>query len=84
MIVLDLQMYLNAPNPHDSIIIRGRPGLNAVLNGGVAGDDATVAALINTLPRILSSRPGLRLATELPLPAWSNPGSAVLNEGRPS
>jgi 4-hydroxy-tetrahydrodipicolinate reductase len=72
-IVLDLQMYLNAPNPHDAVIIRGRPQLNVILNGGVAGDDATVAALINTVPRILSAPAGLRLMTELPLPVWSNP-----------
>jgi 4-hydroxy-tetrahydrodipicolinate reductase len=72
-IVLDLQMYLEAPNPHDAIAIRGRPDLHVVLNGGVAGDDATVAALINTVPRILAAPAGLRLVTELPLPAWKNP-----------
>jgi 4-hydroxy-tetrahydrodipicolinate reductase len=72
-IVLDLQMFLNAPNPHDTIIIRGRPELNVVLNGGVAGDDATVAALVNTVPRLLSAAPGLHLVTDLALPAWLNP-----------
>ena len=72
-IMLDLQMYLDAPNPHDAILIQGRPQLNAVLHGGVAGDDATVAALVNLISRLLASRPGVRLMTELALPAWRNP-----------
>jgi len=72
-IKLDLQMYLDAPLPHDAIVVKGRPDLNLVLNGGVAGDDATVAALINIVPRLLAAGPGVRLMTELALPAWQNP-----------
>lgn len=71
-IKLDLQMYLDAPLPHDAIVVKGRPDLNLVLNGGVAGDDATVAALINIIPRLLSAPPGVRLMTELAVPAWMN------------
>ncbi|MBI5690381.1 MAG: dihydrodipicolinate reductase [Verrucomicrobia bacterium] len=73
-IKLDLQMYLDAPLPHDAIVVRGRPDLNLVLNGGVAGDDATVAALINIVPRLLGAAPGVRLMTELAVPAWQSPG----------
>jgi hypothetical protein len=72
-IKLDLQMYLDASLPHDAIVVRGRPDLNLVLNGGVAGDDATVAALINIIPRLLHGAPGVRLMTELAVPAWQNP-----------
>lgn len=72
-IKLDLQMYLDASLPHDAIVIKGRPDLNLVLNGGVAGDDATVAALINIVPRLLAAVPGVRLMTELAVPAWRNP-----------
>lgn len=75
-IKLDLQMYLDAPLPHDAVVIKGRPDLNLVLNGGVAGDDATVAALINIVPRLLAAAPGLRLMTELAVPAWRNPRGA--------
>ncbi len=77
-ISLDLQMYLDAPFPHDAIVIKGRPDLNLVLNGGIAGDDATVAALINIVPRLLATAPGVRLMTELALPAWQNPHTARL------
>jgi hypothetical protein len=72
-IKLDLQMYLDASLPHDAIVVKGRPELNLVLNGGVAGDDATVAALINIVPRLLQGAPGVRLMTELAVPAWRNP-----------
>ena len=72
-IKLDLQMYLDAPLPHDAIVVKGRPDLNLVLNGGVAGDDATVASLINIVPRLLAAAPGVRLMTELAVPAWQNP-----------
>jgi hypothetical protein len=77
-IKLDLQMYLDAPLPHDAIVVKGRPDLNLVLNGGVAGDDATVASLINIVPRLLAGAPGVRLMTELAVPSWQNPA------GRPS
>jgi 4-hydroxy-tetrahydrodipicolinate reductase len=70
-IELDLQMYLNAPNPHDSIQILGEPPLDVMIRGGVAGDQATVAALVNTAPRLLSAPPGLRLASEIMLPRIS-------------
>jgi 4-hydroxy-tetrahydrodipicolinate reductase len=66
-------MYLDAPLPHDAIVVKGRPDLNLVLNGGVAGDDATVASLINIVPRLLAAAPGVRLMTELAVPAWQNP-----------
>jgi 4-hydroxy-tetrahydrodipicolinate reductase len=72
-IKLDLQMYLDASLPHDAIVVRGRPDLNLVLNGGVAGDDATVASLINIIPRLLTGAPGVRLMTELAVPSWRNP-----------
>ncbi len=64
----DLQMYLDAPHPHDAIQLEGDPPLNVVLAGGVAGDEATVAALVNTAPRLLGAAPGLRLLTDLTLP----------------
>ncbi|MDB6166613.1 MAG: hypothetical protein JWQ83_1753 [Lacunisphaera sp.] len=70
-IALDLQMYLDAPNPHDAIQVTGRPGVNVTIDGGVAGDDATIAALINVVPRLLAAPPGFRLLTELATPAWT-------------
>ncbi len=68
---LDLKMYLDAKDPHDAIRIDGEPPLDMVLKGGVAGDQATVAALVNTARRIREAKPGLRLMTDLSLPRWA-------------
>jgi hypothetical protein len=68
VISLDLKMYLDAPNPHDAIQIEGEPPLNLVVQGGVAGDHATVAAVVNAVPRVLAARPGLRLMTDIAVP----------------
>jgi 4-hydroxy-tetrahydrodipicolinate reductase len=67
-LTLDLKMYLDAEDPRDAIQIEGDPPLDAIINGGVAGDQATVAALVNTAPRLLQSSPGLRLLSEISLP----------------
>lgn len=66
-LILDLKMYLNAEDPHDAIQIEADPALDVLINGGVAGDYATVAALVNTAPRLMQSSPGLKLLTELPI-----------------
>lgn len=67
-LTLDLKMYLDAPNPHDAVHIEGDPPLDVVINGGVAGDQATVAALVNTAQRLLNAPAGLLLVTDLPVP----------------
>ena len=67
-LTLDLKMYLDAKNPHDAVQIEGEPRLDVIINGGVAGDQATVAALVNAAPALVQAPPGLRLMTELPVP----------------
>jgi len=67
-LTLDLKMYLDAPEPHDAIQIEGEPALNVEIKGGVAGDQATVAALVNSAPRLLQAKAGLLLVTDLPAP----------------
>jgi 2,4-diaminopentanoate dehydrogenase len=67
-LTLDLKMYLDAKNPHDAVQIEGEPRLDVVIKGGVAGDQATVAALVNSAPRLLKAPAGLLLMTDLPVP----------------
>ena len=62
---LDLKMCLDAEGPHDAIEIEGDPPLSIVIEGGVAGDAATVAALVNAAPRLVQAPAGLRLVTDL-------------------
>jgi 4-hydroxy-tetrahydrodipicolinate reductase len=70
-LTLDIKMYLDAPNPHDAIQIEGDPPLKVIVDGGVAGDHATVAALVNTARRVLHAPPGLLLMTDLTVPRVS-------------
>jgi 4-hydroxy-tetrahydrodipicolinate reductase len=51
VVELDLRMYVGADSPRDEVEIEGEPPLHMVLQGGVAGDVATAAILVNTLPR---------------------------------
>ena len=67
-LTLDIKMYLDAENPHDAMQIEGEPPLDVLIRGGVAGDQATVAAVINAVPRVLKARPGLLLMTDIALP----------------
>jgi 4-hydroxy-tetrahydrodipicolinate reductase len=67
-LTLDLKMYLDAKNPHDAVQIEGEPPLDLLIKGGVAGDQATVAALVNSAPRLLKVPAGLLLMTDLSVP----------------
>jgi len=69
-IVLDLKMYLDAENPHDLVKITGDPPLEVLAQGGIAGDQATVAAVVNAIPRVLKAPPGLLLMTDIGVPAF--------------
>ena len=68
VIELDLQMYLGAEDPMDSIELEGEPDLRMVIPGGVEGDTATVASLINAIPRVVAAEPGLKTVLDLPIP----------------
>jgi 4-hydroxy-tetrahydrodipicolinate reductase len=70
-ITLDLKMYLDAPNPHDSCQIDGEPPLTMTIAGGVAGDSATVSSLVNAAPRVLKASPGLLLMTDIAVPSYA-------------
>jgi 4-hydroxy-tetrahydrodipicolinate reductase len=66
LIVLDLRMYIKAPNPHDSILIDGTPPVDMTIRGGVHGDSATPAIIVNSIPRLGDLEPGLRTMLDMP------------------
>ena len=63
-------MYLDAEDPHDRVVIDGDPQIDCLLQGGLAGDHATVAALVNAVPRVLKAGGGLHIMTDLAAPSW--------------
>lgn len=62
---LTLTMAVGAPD-EDRVRIEGDPPLDVVVQGGTFGDTATVAALVNSVPKITAARPGLRTVLDLP------------------
>jgi 2,4-diaminopentanoate dehydrogenase len=68
VLTLELQMYVGAPNPRDVIEIVGEPPLRLVIEGGVPGDVATPAILVNMLPRLVECPAGLHTMRTLGLP----------------
>jgi hypothetical protein len=67
-LVLELQMHVGAKKPHDSVEIIGNPSLSMRIEGGIFGDTATIAALVNSIPKIMKAPPGLRTMLDLPVP----------------
>ncbi|MEL6616911.1 MAG: dihydrodipicolinate reductase [Bacteroidota bacterium] len=67
---LTLTMAVGAPD-EDRVRIAGDPPLEVVVQGGTFGDTATVAAVVNAVPRVAAARPGLRTMLDLPAAAVS-------------
>ncbi len=67
VVLLDLVMAVGAPNPRDTVMIRGTPDLRLEIPDGIHGDLATWALVVNALPFIAGAPPGLLPASRLPL-----------------
>ncbi len=68
VLALDLKMYVGADEPRDAVRVEGDPPIDLVVRGGIFGDTATVAALVNMVPLVLGAPPGLRTMQDLPVP----------------
>jgi len=67
---LRMEAYLGAPDPYDLIEIDGNPRLSVRIAGGVHGDVATAAIVVNSIPKVLEATPGLRTMRDMPLPSF--------------
>ena len=72
VVTLDLQMYVGAKKPIDRITVEGNPNVSVSFDGGVAGDEATVALLLATAPSMVKLEPGLRTMVDVPVPHYRN------------
>ncbi len=66
-IELRFEARVDAPDARDEIEIVGVPSFMTVIPGGIPGDEATVAMVVNTIPRLLSAGPGLWRMPDLPM-----------------
>ena len=67
---LYMEAYLGAPDTYDLIEIDGSPRLSLKIAGGVHGDTATAAIVVNSIPKVLAAAPGLHTMLDMPLPSY--------------
>jgi len=68
-ITLDLQAYVDAEEEYDSITIEGVPSIHGKISPGIHGDLATVAIVVNSIPKVINAEPGLVTMKDLPVPS---------------
>ena len=61
---------LRHPDPRERIVITGEPSFEMVIPGGIHGDIATSAVLLNVLAPIMASQPGLHTMATIPATTW--------------
>lgn len=69
VITLDLTMAAGTERPQDTVAIDGTPPLQVSIAGGIHGDIATHAIVVNAIPVVLAAPPGLLVPTQLPVVA---------------
>ncbi len=69
-IMLQLVAYVGAPQSHDTVQIDGTPNIKSTIEGGLHGDIATAAIVVNSIPRVVGGAPGLITPNNLPLAHW--------------
>jgi len=67
LVYLELQMYVGAKDPADTITLSGHPNISLTIPGGSHGDIATASVVVNSIPVILDASAGLRTARDLPI-----------------
>jgi 2,4-diaminopentanoate dehydrogenase len=71
LVYLELQMYVGAKDPADTIELQGHPNISLVIPGGSHGDIATASVVVNSIPVILDAPAGLRTSRDLPIGFFS-------------
>jgi 2,4-diaminopentanoate dehydrogenase len=67
LIYMELQMYVGAKDPADTVELKGHPNISLVIPGGSHGDIATASVAVNSIPSILEASSGLRTSRDLPI-----------------
>lgn len=73
----EFQAAIAQANPHDRVQLESEPPLDLVFQGGVHGDVATSAIVLNAIAPLLSARPGLHTMATIPTVACFDPRTAA-------
>jgi len=68
VITLDFWAYVGAPKNKDAIFIEGTPNVDLTIKGGVHGDLATAAMVVNSINNVIRGQPGLMTMKDLAIP----------------
>jgi 4-hydroxy-tetrahydrodipicolinate reductase len=61
-----VEMSTSVERPRDEIELEGKPPVRMVIEGGVQGDSATGAIIVNAVPRVVAHAAGLITMLDLP------------------
>jgi 4-hydroxy-tetrahydrodipicolinate reductase len=81
---MELDMFVGAPNPHDAVVVEGKPRLEVEIGSGVAGDEGTVAVVVSCAPLVQGLQPGLRTMLDVPLAPTTAPRRILRSSPAPS
>lgn len=70
VITLHFEAAIGAKESYDAVYIKGHPNLEVVIKEGTHGDIATVAMLINAIPKVIASSPGLKTMKDFVFSSW--------------
>ncbi len=68
-ITLEFQAYVGAEEEYDAVTIDGVPPIRQKISPCVHGDLATIAAIANSIPKVVNAPPGLITMKDLPIPS---------------
>lgn len=56
---LEFQAAIGQADPRDRVVLEGEPPIDLTIRGGIHGDVATSAIVVNSIPRLIEAAPGL-------------------------
>jgi 4-hydroxy-tetrahydrodipicolinate reductase len=69
VIELDFTAYVGSQEEYDAVEIDGTPPINCKISPCVHGDHGTVAMLVNMVPKVVNSPPGLYTMKDIQMPS---------------
>jgi 4-hydroxy-tetrahydrodipicolinate reductase len=68
-VTLEFQAYIGAEEEYDAVTIDGVPPIHQKISPCVHGDLATIAVIVNSIPKVINAPPGLITMKDLPIPS---------------
>jgi 2,4-diaminopentanoate dehydrogenase len=75
-ILLEFIAAIGLDDPHDRVIVHGEPEIDLTWRGGVHGDVATSAIVLNSIGPLLAAPPGLHTMATIPIVGCATPKPA--------